>query len=127
VIAANAIPIFMTSKTSELLGSKYQCTVPVDGMNAFDSRKVDIGYFGPAHTPDNIVVYLPDDRVLFGGCMVKSMASMNAGNTQDADMRNWPKAISGLLGKYRDATQVVPGHGEPGGLELLHHTLDLLK
>ena len=30
-------------------------------------------FFGEAHTKDNIVTYIPSEKVLFGGCAIKSL------------------------------------------------------
>jgi metallo-beta-lactamase class B len=37
-------------------------------------------YPGEGHTRDNIVVWLPQHRVLFGGCLVKSLEAGDLGN-----------------------------------------------
>lgn len=84
-------------------------------------------YFGGGHTADNIVVYIPSEKILFGGCMVKSMSSVNMGNTADAVMSEWPSTIESVYAKFKDARFVIPGHGDFGGPELLVHTRDLLK
>lgn len=79
-------------------------------------------YPGPAHSFDNLAVYLPERKLLFGGCMVKAGSSL--GFTGDADLENWPGAIAKLQELELEA--VVPGHGEQFGPDLLQHTLDLL-
>lgn len=86
---------------------------------------VEVYYPGPAHSPDNIVVWVPSARVLFGGCAVKSIDS-NLGNLADADTRAWPEALHRMMERYRLAEVVVPGHGAEGGQQLLTHTLELL-
>jgi hypothetical protein len=35
--------------------------------------------------------------------------------------------MANLKSKYPDARIIVPGHGDPGGPELIEHTLKLLK
>ena len=37
-----------------------------------------------------------------------------------------PNAVGRLQKRYSQTELVVPGHGEPGGRELLAHTLELL-
>lgn len=72
---------------------------------------------GPAHSPDNVVVWFPDSRILFGGCMVKAHDSV--GYLGDASLEHWPLALDRL--RALDATWVVPGHGrrfDPGILDL---------
>jgi metallo-beta-lactamase class B VIM len=87
---------------------------------------VEIFYPGPAHAPDNIMVWVPSARVLFGGCAVKAL-DWDLGNLADADTRAWPDAIHRVMERYSRAEVVVPGHGAEGGKELLTHTLELLE
>ena len=82
---------------------------------------------GPAHAPDNIVVWLPQAHLLFGGCMVKSMDAETLGNVADANLTRWPASMRRVMARYGGATWVVPGHGDTGGRELLTHTLELVK
>jgi glyoxylase-like metal-dependent hydrolase (beta-lactamase superfamily II) len=81
---------------------------------------------GSGHTADNSTVWLSETRVLAGGCLVRESASTTMGNTSQADLEGWPRAIATLQQRYRDVSVIVPGHGEPGGLELLAHTRELL-
>ncbi len=104
-------------------------------QNTFkDSREIRVGsrtlkmhFAGGGHTNDNIVVWIPDERILFGGCAVRSAQAKHMGYTREAALDQWPKTVSVLLEEYGDARVVVPGHGKPGGNELLHHTLELLE
>ena len=90
-------------------------------------RALELSYPGPGHTEDNIVAYVPDVRVLFGGCLVKGAEATSLGNVADADVAGWPQSVEKLQRAYPEAVVVVPGHGRPGGLELLAHTLELLR
>ncbi len=80
---------------------------------------------GAAHAPDNLVVYIPAQRVLFGGCMVRALDA-GLGPLGEADLKSWQLAIQRVSEKFPDATLIVPGHGEPGGRELLAHTRALV-
>lgn len=91
------------------------------------ARKLEIRYVGGGHTVDNIVVWIPDEKILFGGCFVKAVSAKDLGNTREADLGAWPGSIERLLARYGDARLIVPGHGAPGGKELLIHTLELLR
>ncbi len=83
-------------------------------------------YPGPAHSPDNIVSWLPDEQVLFGGCMVKSLQA-SKGNLADADVASWPRTIATVQRKFPDATRVIPGHGPYGDRALLEYTIELFQ
>jgi len=87
---------------------------------------VNVFYPGPSHTIDNVVVYFPKRKILFGGCMIKSLGSRDAGYTADADMQKWPRSVEKVLAQYKDAKFVVPGHGDYGDTALIKHTIELL-
>ncbi|MBN2613766.1 MAG: subclass B1 metallo-beta-lactamase [Bacteroidales bacterium] len=91
----------------------------------FGDKTVECYYPGVAHSLDNIVVWLPEEKILFAGCMVKSINSNNLGNTADGDLKAYPETIGRVMKRYPDAKFIIPGHGEPGGFELLEHTLKL--
>ncbi|HET8647974.1 MAG TPA: subclass B1 metallo-beta-lactamase [Vicinamibacteria bacterium] len=88
-------------------------------------RSLEVFYPGPAHTRDNVVVWLPGPRVLFGGCPVRAAGATALGNLADADVKEYAASMRRLLARYPRARLVVPGHGQPGGLELVRHTVDL--
>lgn len=84
-------------------------------------------YYGAAHSMDNIVTWIPSEKVLFAGCMVKDLNSKTPGNLSDADVAEWPKTIDKVIADYSQAKTVIPGHGAIGGVDLLLHTRQLLR
>lgn len=92
-----------------------------------EGEKILCRFYGAAHSLDNIIVWIPSEKILFGGCMVKSMSATDMGNTVDGDLKEWPMTIKKVLNDYPDAKIVIPGHGQFGGTELLKYTLDLLS
>lgn len=84
-------------------------------------------FFGAAHSSDNIVIWFPKDKILFGGCMVKSLDSQNLGNTIDADLKQWPQTIMTVRKRFANVQIVIPGHGSWGDSSLLAHTSKLLE
>lgn len=86
----------------------------------------EIFYPGEGHSRDNITVWLPQYKVLFGGCIIKSMDSNSLGSTTDANVQEWPASLKKIIDKYTDAEIIIPGHGKWGSLDLVKHTLDLL-
>jgi glyoxylase-like metal-dependent hydrolase (beta-lactamase superfamily II) len=61
---------------------------------------------GPAHTPEDLVVFLPSEKVLFSGDIVFRGRVPYVGQ---ADSRRWIEALNSVLAF--DAKVVVPGHG----------------
>ncbi len=82
---------------------------------------------GEGHTSDNIVVWLPNERILHGGCFIKSVVADGMGNVADANLSEWPNAIRRVMHLFGTAKIVVPGHDAWSDTKALQHTLDLLK
>ena len=124
------IKLFTTRFTQSLAKKKgitLYHSVNIKKPLIFQGEKIWLYYPGPAHTFDNIVVWIPKKKILFAGCPVKSMDSRSMGNTKDGNINHWSKAVKKLINSYSDARLVIPGHGRWGGRELLYHTIDLLK
>ena len=84
-------------------------------------------YLGPGHTEDNMIVYIPSEKILFAGCMAKALGWNSLGFTGDANIPKWPETLKNVLHCFSDAKIVIPGHGNYGGLDILEHTLSLFK
>ncbi len=115
-----------------ILAKQHQLPVPqhaFTGARAVHCGKtaVMLGYFGAGHTLDNIVAWLPQQKVLFGGCLIKSLDSNSLGNTTDGDLAAYPKTVREVRAAYPRVEVVVPGHGAWGGAELIDHTLTLCE
>jgi glyoxylase-like metal-dependent hydrolase (beta-lactamase superfamily II) len=82
---------------------------------------------GEGHTRDNIVLWFGRDKVLFGGCLVKSVEAPGLGNLADANVAAWPESIRAVQRKYPQAVYVIPGHQGWEDTRGLQHTLDLLS
>lgn len=93
----------------------------------FGNVNIEIFYPGKGHTQDNIVVWLPKYKTLFGGCFIKSLKAQDLGNIADADINEWPDSIQKVRNRYKAINSVVPGHGSAGDSRLLNHTLNLLQ
>ena len=68
--------------------------------------RFDVKPVGPSHTAEDLVVYLPQQKVLFAGDLVFRNRIPFVGQ---ADSRHWIEAMQSLL--QFDARWVIPGHG----------------
>jgi glyoxylase-like metal-dependent hydrolase (beta-lactamase superfamily II) len=80
----------------------------LDGDSAFvlGGMHFDLMYMGPAHAPDDLVVVVREDQVLFSGDIMFSGRVPFVGS---ADSRRWLAAMDQLLRLQPKA--MVPGHG----------------
>lgn len=93
----------------------------------FYNRKIFAYYFGAGHTIDNIVIYLPSEKILFGGCLIKSVHARGMGNVADAVVDEWYQTVESIKHSALKIDVVIPGHGAMGGKELFEHTQKLVK
>ena len=123
-----SIESMASKQTIALLGSSLPhlpnsaLDLPISLPLGKDSLRVS--FFGPGHTADNIVAYFAPDEILFGGCLIKSVGA-SRGFVGDANLNQWPKTVSKVKSQYPQLVKVVPGHGSPGGSELLDYTIEL--
>lgn len=119
---SKSIPTYASEQTNKLLSKK-------DAAQATHSftknpywllkNKIEAFYPGAGHTPDNLVVWLPKQKILFGGCFVKPEG---LGNLSHAVIADWPASAGKLIARYSDAKIVVPGHGAMGDASYLEKT-----
>lgn len=69
--------------------------------------RFEIVHFGPAHSPEDVVVIVPSEGVIFGGDILFAGRVPFVG---EADSRLWLKQIERLLAL--DPRVIVTGHGE---------------
>jgi metallo-beta-lactamase class B len=92
----------------------------------FHGERVVCRYLGGGHTADNITVWFPNQQILFGGCLIRSMQTQNLGNLADAVVIDWALTVKEVIRKSPNVKIVIPGHGNWGGDELLYHTISLV-
>ena len=96
-----------------------------DSLIIGSNNELLLKYLGPGHTEDNIVVYIPSEKILFAGCMAKTLSWNSLGFTGDANIPEWPETLKKVINTFPEAKIVIPGHGESGGLDIIKHTLTL--
>lgn len=125
------IQTWSSAKTKEY-AKKYgvkqaQYTFKNDTTFTIGGHSFQTVYAGEGHTKDNIAIWFPQEKVLYGGCLVKSAEAKNLGYIDEANLAAWPVTIKALQKKFAGARYVIPGHDGGTGKDALTHTLDLLK
>jgi len=82
-------------------------------------------YFGAGHSVDNIVTWMPNEKILFGGCLIRSLVTNDKGNIKDADLQAWPITVQKVKERFNDVRIVIPGHFAIGDSALLDHTVKI--
>lgn len=84
-------------------------------------------YPGEGHSPDNIVIWFDKEKILYGGCFVKSTENNSLGNIADANLKEWSISISKTMKKFPEPKYVIPGHYSWENNNGLKHSLELLE
>jgi metallo-beta-lactamase class B len=128
---AAGIPSYSSELTQKLAAADTvnKPEVPQNGFHVrlilkVGSKEVVNKYLGEAHTRDNIVSYVPSEKVLFGGCMIKELKA-GKGYLGDANEQEWSNTVVRVTTEFKDARYVVPGHGQYGDTSLLSYTYRL--
>lgn len=122
---------YASQKTIAIMNEKGLELLPQHEFNNMIEIKVgdaftQVKHFGAGHTIDNMIGYVPEEKALFGGCLVKSV-NASKGNLEDADVSEWSTTVEKIKQEFPDLEIVIPGHGKSGGIELLDYTIQLFE
>lgn len=84
-------------------------------------------YGGEGHTKDNIIIWFDKDKILYGGCAIKSFEATDLGYIREANLKAWPLTLMKVKQKFPDYKFVIPGHQDWSSVKSIDHTLELLK
>jgi metallo-beta-lactamase class B len=121
------IKTYTTAKTDSLCkerGKKraeyliYKDTIFNVGQYSFQTY-----YPGPGHTPDNIVVWFGKEKILYGGCLIKSVEDGDLGYLGDGSPKDYANTIKNVQRKCSSAKFIITGHNSWQDTYSLSHTL----
>ena len=122
------ISVFSRMTDGATAGTKV--TAPNIGLKGGETLKIDdvtlrIYHLGQAHSDNDLMIELVDDKGLFFGDVVVASHVPNSDVPQDASFKGTIFAIETML-KGPDVV-FVPGHGRSGGKEVPESTLRFLQ
>jgi glyoxylase-like metal-dependent hydrolase (beta-lactamase superfamily II) len=77
-----------------------------------DDREVELIHVGPAHTSTDVIVFLPEDRVLYAGDIIFRLCTPLG---WEGTFENWIAALNRIV--ELNPEKIVPGHGPLCGTE----------
>jgi metallo-beta-lactamase class B len=101
--------------------------IPNDTTFTVGQHTFEVYYPGKGHASDNIVVWFNKEKVLYGGCFIKSTEATDLGYLGDADVKEWEKSIGKVQSKFKSPKYIITGHDDWKDLSSLKHTLKLVK
>ncbi|MDO4784210.1 MAG: MBL fold metallo-hydrolase [Propionibacteriaceae bacterium] len=87
-------------------------TEPMSLARAFDlgGVRAEVLHLGAAHTDTDLMVFVPEEDVIFVGDLLEEGADPQFGPS--TEVGGWPGVLDGALGAATDQTRFVPGHGK---------------
>lgn len=104
-----------------------QFIIPNDTTFTVGQHAFEVYYPGKGHATDNIVVWFNKEKVLYGGCFIKSTEATDLGYLGDADVKDWEKSIKKVQTKFKKPKYIITGHDDWKDLNSLNHTLKLVR
>ena len=86
-----------------------------------------IFYPGHGHTQDNIVAWFKDQKILYGGCLIKSAEDKNLGNLADASKEKYVKTLENVRRRFKNPAFIIPGHNSWRSTNSLQHTIRMAQ
>ncbi|HEX5134176.1 MAG TPA: MBL fold metallo-hydrolase [Thermoanaerobaculia bacterium] len=87
-------------------------------------RRADVQWLGPAHTTADLVIFLPQEKILFAGDLAPNGRVPDL-HLPDADPAAWAKTLPRLAAV--PVEKMVPGHGTIGPTTGISDTLAYLR
>ena len=85
---------------------------------------IEVLYFGPSHTEDGVFVYLPEEKILYGGCILKPFL----GNLEQSNLKEYPRTLNKLKNSNLDIKTIIAGHGQSiNDVTLIDNYLTMLR
>lgn len=128
---SKGIKTYTTKQTDEICkkngGSRAEFLIEKDTVFSIGNHKFQTYYGGQGHAPDNIVVWFEKEKILYGGCFIKSTEANDLGYLGDANIIEWEKALKKVQNKFKNPKSIIPGHQSWSSTNSLNHTLKLIQ
>jgi len=131
IFRRKGIKTYSSQQTLELCKIKHdpqaEFTFQTDTIFDFGDQTMRTYYPGPGHSPDNIVLWFEKERILYGGCFIKSCQAHDLGNLSDADPQAWMTSVNNVKREFPNPRFTIPGHQDWKCKRSLDHTAKLLR
>ncbi|MFN2635292.1 MAG: MBL fold metallo-hydrolase, partial [Thermoanaerobaculia bacterium] len=88
------------------------------------SRRAAVYFLGPGHTNGDLIVLLPEEKILFSGDLVVN-GRLPYLQSADSDPHGWEQILTRLA--TLDVEKIVPGHGKVGTRQSVGDSLAYLR
>lgn len=98
-----------------------------DTVFNFGQYSFETYYPGEGHTSDNIVVWFENEKILYGGCLIKGVDDTDLGYLGDANKKEYASTLKRVQRKCRNPKFIIIAHNDWKNIHSLKHSLMLAK
>lgn len=84
-------------------------------------------YPGEGHTADNIVVWFKNEKILYGGCLIKGAQDESLGYLGDANIEQYETTLKNVQNKCPDPKFIIISHSDWNDINSLKHSIKLAR
>ena len=126
---SKGIKTFTSTQTDELSRARgmkrAEFLLAHDTVFTVGQHRFETYFPGKGHAPDNIVLWFGKEKILYGGCLIKSVADTSLGNLSDASVTDYPSTIKKVQQKFIGPRYIITGHNNWTNTGSLAHTLQM--
>jgi metallo-beta-lactamase class B len=87
----------------------------------------EIYYPGEGHTADNIIAWFEQEKILYGGCLIKGADAESLGYLGDANVAEYENTLKKVRKKCPDPRFILVSHHDWNNINSLKHSIKLAK
>lgn len=84
-------------------------------------------YPGEGHTADNIILWFPSEKILYGGCLIKGTDAENLGFLGDANIQTYEATLRNVQAKCPNPKHTIVSHSDWKDNSSLEHSIRLAE
>jgi metallo-beta-lactamase class B len=100
-------------------------TIEKDTIFTVAGHTFETYYPGEGHTADNIVLWFKEQKILYGGCLIKGADAENLGYMGDANPNEYATTLKNVKKKYPKPNHIIISHSSWLNKSSLKHSIML--
>jgi len=121
-----------TTKRTDELSKKYnkkraEFLIENDTVFNIGQYSFETYYPGQGHTVDNIVLWFKNEKILYGGCLIKGADAENLGFLGDGNILAYEKTLKNVKKKFSNPNFIIVSHHDWNNKNSLNHSIQLAK
>lgn len=84
-------------------------------------------YPGEGHTADNIIIWFDNEKILYGGCLIKGADDESLGYLGDANVTAYASTLKKVQRKCRKPKFIIIAHSDWNNINSLKHSIRMAK